>query len=88
MAKTQRVLTEYELDEQMRLSIKKELLAYMHDGIPRSQKITDLIEMWKQVNVQLQLVCADRKLKMRFLEMLPKTEKEKQISRLQTLMLQ
>ena len=86
-ARTNRVLTEQEIDEQMRLSIKKELLAYCHDVMPRSAKIDDLIEMWKQVNTNLQLVCAERKLQMRFLEMLPKKLKEAEINRIRPLML-
>ena len=85
--RTQRVLTESETDEQLRLSIKRELLAYLHDAVPRSAKIDDLIDMWKQVNTNLQLVCAERKLQMRFLEMLPKEIKESEIKQMRSLML-
>jgi hypothetical protein len=87
MAKAQRVLTERELSEQLRLGIKKELLAYIHNAIPRSQKIDDLIELWKQVNTELQMMCADRKRQMRFLELLPKEQRTKEIKRLQRQML-
>ena len=85
--RTQRVLTESETDEQLRLSIKRELLAYLHDAVPRSSKIDDLIDMWKQVNTNLQLVCAERKLQMRFLEMLPKEIREAEIKQMRPLML-
>ena len=87
MTKTNRVLTEQEVDEQMRLTIKKELLAYIHDATPRSKKVDDLIEMWKQVNTNLQLVCAERKLQMRFLEMLPKDLRESEIKQMRPVML-
>ena len=88
MAKTQRVLTEQEIDEQMRLQIKKELLAYIYDAVPRSAKIDDLIKMWQQANVHIQLVLAERKMQMRFLEMLPKAIKESEVKRLRQVMLQ
>jgi hypothetical protein len=83
MAKTQRVLTEGELREQLRLSIKKQLLAFAHGAVPYSQTIAVLIEIWKQLNTEDQLLGAERKRMMRFLEMLPKEERVKEIKRLQ-----
>ena len=88
MPKVKRALTEHELDEQIRLQIKKELLAYIHDAVPRSAKIDDLVRMWQQVNVDIQMVLAERKMQMRFLEMLPKGIREKEVNRLRQLMLQ
>lgn len=82
MAKAQRVLTEREIDEQMRLGIKQGLLDYIHDKVPHSKKIENLIDMWKQVNTQLQMMCAERKRQMNFLLMMPKAEREKEIKRL------
>jgi len=87
MAKANRVLTEGEIDEQLRLGIKKELLAYINDAVPYSQKIDVLIEAWKQVNTNLQLICAERKRQMRFLEMMPKTEREIWVTKLCQVML-
>ena len=87
MAKARRVLTERELDEQIRLGLKNELLAYIHSAIPKSQKTDDLIKMWQQVNVQIQLLLAERKLKMRFLEMLSKNDRESEVKRLRQSML-
>jgi hypothetical protein len=87
MAKAERVLTEMEIDEQMRLSLKKELLAYIKDAVPYSKKVETMIELWKQVNTQLQIKGAERKRQMQFLLMLPKQLRDKEIKRVTEKML-
>ena len=87
MAKARRVLTERELDEQIRMGLKKELLAYIHCTMPASKRTDDLIKMWQQVNVQIQLVLAERKRQMRFLEMMSKNERDAEIKRMRQSML-
>jgi len=71
----ERKLSEDEITEQMRLSLKKELLAYSKDAIPKSQKIDDLIEIWKQLNTETQLKQAMLNRITRILQMLSPEQK-------------
>jgi len=84
---TQRILSEHELNEQIGISIKKELLAYIKDGVPRSQKTADMIEIWKQHNTELQIKEAALNRYARMLQMLPSVERTVEIKRIRQLML-
>jgi hypothetical protein len=83
---TKRVLTEQELSEQIRLSTKKELLAYIKDGAPRSKKIDDCMEIWRQINSEMQLRQAALNRYSRLLQMLPPKERVQEIQKTKRLM--
>lgn len=80
MAKAQRVLTEVEIDEQLRLGIKKEALAIVKNAEPYSKhRIDTVLRSWREVNTQLQIDLAIRRMQMHYLTMLPKDLREKEI---------
>lgn len=83
----QRVLSEDELNEQLRISAKKELLAYFKDGVPRSKKIDDAHEHLKIQVTELQVRQGDRNNLTRRLQMLPPEERLALMKRNKTLML-
>ena len=87
MAVSQRKLSENELTEQIRISLKKELLVYCKDGMPRSQKIDDLIEMWKQLNTEMQMDQAMFNRAVKILQMLPDKNKLAEINKHKKLLL-
>ncbi len=83
----QRVLTEDELSEQMRISSKKEILAVLKDGIPRSQKFEDALETLKLSVAELQLRQAARNNYVRLLQMLPPKDRVLEVERIKKRML-
>jgi len=85
--KTQRILSEDEINEQIGISLKKELLAYIKDSVPRSQKTADMIEIWKQHNTELQVKEAALNRYARILHMLPTKERIAEINKLRRVML-
>lgn len=84
---TQRKLSENELTEQMRISLKKELMAYCKDGVPRSKKIDDMIEIWRQLNSEMQLTQAAFNRFARILQMLSPEERSAEINKHKKLLL-
>lgn len=80
--KTQRVLTEQELNEQIRLSIKKNLLAYIKEGIPRSERVNDELEIWKQINTEMQIQQAALNRYAKLLNLMSPKERTNEINRL------
>lgn len=82
-----RQLSERELNEQIRLSAKKEILAFLKDGVPKSPKFDDAIECWKQSTTELQLHQAALNRFQRIVQMLPPKEREREIKKVLTRML-
>jgi len=67
----ERRLSEDELNEQLILSIKRELLAYVKDGVPRSKKIDDIKYILNQINSERQVKHASLNRYLRYLGMFP-----------------
>ena len=83
----QRVLSEEELSEQIRISAKKEILAVLKDGVPRSKKFEDAVDNLKIAVTELQLRQAARNNYVRLLQMLPAKERLAEIDRIKKIML-
>jgi hypothetical protein len=61
-------------------------LAYIKDGVPRSDKVDDLIELWRQINTEMQLRQAALNRYSRLLQMLPPKERLAEIQKTKQLM--
>jgi hypothetical protein len=87
MAKAQRILSEAEVTEQIRVSTKKEILAYLKDGVPRSKKVDDAIELWKLINTEQHTKQAALNRLVNVLRMLPPNERLAEINKTKKLLL-
>jgi len=78
---SERVLSEDELNEQIILSMKKEILAYVKDGIPRNKKIDDIKFFLNQLNGERQTRQASFNRYLRFLSMFPPEQRLAELKR-------
>ena len=67
---TNRVLSEDELTEQIRISAKKEILAVLKDGVPPGEKTKIAERSWIQSGKETIYKLADRNSRLKALQML------------------
>jgi len=83
----QRKLSETEIDEQLRISAKEHLRAYLQGGEPRTQKVPDSHETLKIITAQMQIRQAANNSVIKLINLLPVEDKKKALKQLKTKLL-